>query len=94
MAAGKRSIQAMEVETNIQDKYQAPQTPTLHKEWRRYCIMRAIEYRRLGMEWKEAKRNALMCSLLAKKLLRREIGAMKDVQPKYELVCGEVRRKV
>ncbi len=55
---------------NLPAQRKIPQTPAMHKEWRRYCVIRAIECRRLGSEWKEAKRDALMCSMLAKEILR------------------------
>lgn len=39
-------------------------------EFRRYCLVRALECRRLGSEWVEAKRHALHSAKLERQLSR------------------------
>ena len=39
-------------------------------EFRRYCLVRALECRRLGSEWVEAKRHALHSAKLERQLIR------------------------
>ena len=59
---------------NTPNALKTPQTETMSIAWRRYCLIKALECRRLGSEWVEAKRQALMYARAERQLMRYHKG--------------------
>lgn len=55
---------------SIPNELKIPRTAAMRAEWRRYCLVRALECRRLGSDWVEAKRHALHNAKLERQLIR------------------------